>query len=1051
MSEVNGTEGPKYGRRLPLHVVQERLATAPDSEWVSIPRGSEPEDGWEKITYRQFGKAINYVAKKIIDFAGPAPEGQFPTIAFIALNDSRYISFVFGAMKAGYKALFISPRNSTEGQIKLFQDTDCRFIAHSPEFQDSVNSWKELHDLKNLVITPERDFYYNEEPSTIDYEKTFEEGEWDPYCVLHTSGSTGFPKPIVCKQGWLAAVDTFYSRPSRNSVYLWTVELSRRSERCIFPMPFFHAAGMYITVFIGIYCGRPIMLPIASKPLRPDIVCEYIKHAGPGASTLLPPSILEEMSHVTEYVEALKKLSIAMFGGGNLTARAGNSLVKQGVKLANLISATEAPYPFYFQTNPELWQYFHFDAELGGMDFRPSGTDKDVYHLFFVRKDRHPGSQGVFYTFPELDEYDTKDMFRPHPTLKDHWKYVGRSDTVIVFSNGEKLNPITIEEIVTGHPELKGVLVVGQDYFQPAMILEPHNHPQSEKEKKELIDRVWPLMAQANKESVAHGRIERDFIMLSKPEKPLLRAGKGTIQRGLSVKLYQDEIDELYKKAESDQQANAPTLDISSESGLVESIKQLFTTRLGTPELAPEADFFSAGIDSLQVINASRLLTTGLKAAGVNVDQTALAPRVIYSNPNFKALVAYINSLVESGGVHNTNEAEQAVQTMKVQFEKYTRDLPKANVTKPPPLDDSQTVIVTGTTGALGSYLLNFLIADSKVKKVICLNRSKDGLSKQTEVFHSRGLNTDFRKCEFLQADLSYPDFGVGNEKYNELLVTVDRIIHNGWPVNFNIPLSTFEPHIRGVRHFVDFSAKAARRVPIIFISSIGTVEFWKGRVPEAQITDFSIPGGNYGRSKMVSSLILDEAAKVSGVPTASIRVGQIAGSRYEKGLWNKQEWLPSIIASSVYLGMLPGNMGRFDMVDWMAIEDVANLVLDVAGINEPFPVEKISGYFHSVNPKVITWQDLVPAVKDYYGDRIKKVVNSSEWMEALKASQATTTDVNKNPGIKLIDSYEAFFFGGENTIVFDMERTQEYSKTAKNLEAVTPELMQNWCRQWNF
>ncbi|KAG4224204.1 hypothetical protein PC116_g27338, partial [Phytophthora cactorum] len=580
---------------------------------------------------------------------------------------------------------------------------------------------------------------------------------------------------------------------------------------------------------------------------------------------------------------------------------------------------------------------------MGGMDFRPSDTDKDVYHLFFVRKDRHPGAQGVFYTFPELDEDDSKDMFRPHPTLKDHWKYAGRSDTVIVFSNGEKLNPVTIEEIVTSHPELKGALVVGQDYFQPALILEAHKHPQSEQEEKELIDRVWLLIAHANKESVAHGRIERDFIMFTKPEKPFPRAGKGTIQRGLAVKLYHDEIDELYKKVESEQQANAPSLDVSSEDALIESIKQLFTSRLETPELAPDADFFSAGIDSLQVINASRLLIAGLKAAGVNIDHIALSPRVIYSNPNFKTLTSYIYSLVQSGGANTTNEAEQAVQTMKAQFEKYTKDLPVANTNKPAPLDKDQTVIVTGTTGALGSYLLHFLIGDSKVKKVVCLNRSKDGHSKQADSFRERGLNADFSKCEFLQADLSLPDLGVGSEKYNELLGTVDRIIHNGWPVNFNIPLSTFEPHVRGVRHFVDFSAKAAKRVPIIFISSIGTVEFWKGRVPEAQITDFSIPGGNYGRSKMISSLILDEAAKFSGVPTASIRVGQIAGSRNEKGLWNRQEWLPSIIASSVYLGMLPGNMGRFDTVDWMAIEDVANLVLDVAGINEPVPVEKIS------------------------------------------------------------------------------------------------------------
>ena len=72
------------------------------------------------------------------------------------------------------------------------------------------------------------------------------------------------------------------------------------------------------------------MLAIPSKPLRPDIVCEYIKHAGPDTSTLLPPSILEEMSQVPEHVEALKKLSVAMFGGGkwvDLTARRNGPVI----------------------------------------------------------------------------------------------------------------------------------------------------------------------------------------------------------------------------------------------------------------------------------------------------------------------------------------------------------------------------------------------------------------------------------------------------------------------------------------------------------------------------------------------------------------------------------------------------------------------------------------------------------------------------------------------------------------------------------------------------
>ena len=105
----------------------------------------------------------------------------------------------------------------------------------------------------------------------------------------------------------------------------------------------------------------------------------------------------------------------------------------------------------YFQPNPKLWQWFIFNSEMIGADWRKVEGSEDIYQLVIVRKDKHPGFQGVFYTFPELDEFDTKDMYKPHPTLPHHWIYCGRSDKIIVFSNGEKLNPVTIEETVVDH------------------------------------------------------------------------------------------------------------------------------------------------------------------------------------------------------------------------------------------------------------------------------------------------------------------------------------------------------------------------------------------------------------------------------------------------------------------------------------------------------------------------------------------------------------------------------------------------------------------------
>lgn len=103
MSGTAGSDGPKYGQRLPLNIIKEKVATDPDSEWVSIPRSSEAKDGWEKVTYAQFAKAINHAANDILALAGPPAQGEFPTIAYIGTNDSRYIPFAFGAVKAGYQ------------------------------------------------------------------------------------------------------------------------------------------------------------------------------------------------------------------------------------------------------------------------------------------------------------------------------------------------------------------------------------------------------------------------------------------------------------------------------------------------------------------------------------------------------------------------------------------------------------------------------------------------------------------------------------------------------------------------------------------------------------------------------------------------------------------------------------------------------------------------------------------------------------------------------------------------------------------------------------
>ena len=50
-----------------------------------------------------------------------------------------------------------------------------------------------------------------------------------------------------------------------------------------------------------------------------------------------------------------------------------------------------------------------------------------------------------------------------------------------------------------------------------------------------------------------------------------------------------------------------------------------------------------------------------------------------------------------------------------------------------------------------------------------------------------------------------------------------------------------------------------------------------------------------YGESKYVSELLLEAGAEKAGVAAIICRVGQLAGPVVKGGIWNKQEWLPSV------------------------------------------------------------------------------------------------------------------------------------------------------------
>lgn len=292
-----------------------------------------------------------------------------------------------------------------------------------------------------------------------------------------------------------------------------------------------------LAVLLGPALADPLTLalPLSGRPIATDIISKTIEHSKVDCG-ILPPSILNDLSFDEEAMDRLATLKFIITGGGPSSAATGERLVSRKVFPVNWIGATEGMLP-PLDLTPQDFPSLHFDAEAMGLDWQPAGNDGDLelYRMVIKRLPdyRH---QPWFYTFPDLTEYDTQDIFSKVKGKPGFWRYYGRSDDVIVFSNGEKLNPLDIEAVVADLPNVKGAVVVGQSQFQAGLFVELEKYPEDESAKQAAIDQIWTTVEKINLITVKHGRVEKDMIRLATPGKPLPRV---SIYSRTSISVYE--------------------------------------------------------------------------------------------------------------------------------------------------------------------------------------------------------------------------------------------------------------------------------------------------------------------------------------------------------------------------------------------------------------------------------------------------------------------------------------------------------------------------------
>ncbi|RFU76421.1 transferase family [Trichoderma arundinaceum] len=639
-----------YGKRLLPQILDDLALSEPDRIVYSVAKCSDISQGFQKVSARALAKAVDKTAWWLHNQVGKST--VLEAVGYIGPHDLRYVLLTYACIKAGYKVLFLSPKNSTAGALAVLEAAKCN-IWVQPHGQPRLPLLEELLHQRhmNLLDLPSaNDLLDAETTEPYLYNKTFHEAAQEPVCVLHTSGSTGLPKPIEWSHALIGTMDAVRLLPPTegdNGMLPWTSDW-KDGDRLYSSFPMSHGAGILMDIIIpSLYRLHCVMGP---EGVIPNVsLVDSLADYGEIDIWSMVPSLVDELGETPDVLAKFKSSKFICASGGPVSPTSA-SKVNEVIRVLNLTGTTEGLFIGNLVVQQEDWLYFAFHP-YSGFDFRE--VEPGVYEHWVQRNQHWALFQGIFHTFPSLDEINLKDLYIKHPSKPNLWAYKGRSDDIIVLSNGIKISPLDTEAFITTHSSINGCLMVGTGKPQVGLLIELKDPSTA---NQELYDSIWLTVEEANAMSLDKDQLRRDFIMFAEADKPFVRTDKGTVKRQATMKLYAGYIDKFYSIQLGDLDMSlSMKVDITSIDSVISAVRQIFSSLSPAFEdISVDANLFSLGLDSLLVVQAMRTLRA---AMGLKELLGPLGPRHLYANPTIAKLSSALAKLAETSRASNGNGA----------------------------------------------------------------------------------------------------------------------------------------------------------------------------------------------------------------------------------------------------------------------------------------------------------------------------------------------------------------------------------------------------------
>ncbi|KZP19238.1 acetyl-CoA synthetase-like protein [Athelia psychrophila] len=522
---------------------------------------SEAVGSLTEISFLEFGRAAHRAAHLLRPEHGGS-KGEVVAI-IIDVDKLLYAAIFAGLMRAELVPFPISPRNSAEAVAEMLQKSGCHRVLSSHASLGVI-----VAQIAALV-PPEHSLSIQEVPTLAQcYPALGHETASDaftPYpapsvppekdevvLILHSSGSTGHPKPIPHTNrailGWCALESVVnVRRTSRISEMHFSFPLiSGLRYNFIIPMSSLTSASLYPPTSFYDHAMPPVM-PTS------DSIIEHCKRTGvTGVFTMM--GFLATWASEPETVKWLTTMDFLAFSGGPLAVKTGDALSHAGVKLVNLYGSTEIGSVTKFSKNdtersPEDWNYVRFSDKV---NIRWAPQADGSFESQFLDTEVHRVS---VHNLPDAKGYATNDCWVPHPTKSNFWRFVGRLDDVIILASGQKVVPAILENVIMSSPLVIGMVVFGHGRLQVGLLLEPAPGVVAG-DLAGFRNRIWSVVEEANKSAPTFGRIFKEMILVTAADRPLERTGKETVAKKATMKAYADEIDALYDRLKEEERVS---------------------------------------------------------------------------------------------------------------------------------------------------------------------------------------------------------------------------------------------------------------------------------------------------------------------------------------------------------------------------------------------------------------------------------------------------------------------------------------------------------------